>query len=143
MKRAFVVEMETDFERDDLRAAEDLRGLIMDALGFPVCIEKNPEMLQVRATILCRKTTMMTDNCPACGANLALVGRTHRCVPPEAVGSYASAPAWRPPSSDDLKDVEATLVKHKPGRPRLEDSASTIEQTKPWKKMRPRISRRT
>lgn len=100
---------------------------------------------------------MTTDgNCPQCGSNLALVGRMHRCVSPVVIiepreldrqpADPAAPPtgAKRQSKAESAEGTPALVSRdRKPGRPRLLDAASTIEKTKPWKKCKPRISRRT
>ncbi len=94
---------------------------------------------------------MEIERCKICNANLALVGRSHRCVPTLewAGGVEKRSPkrhdggAHRGAAADDGRKVEAgglpkgpvtaTNSKREFRKPLAKDSDKTLTATKPWK----------
>ena len=79
------------------------------------------------------------ERCPRCGANLALVGHMHRCVPRarelprvEAVRPPLPAPVTKK-AVTKIPVTENRVTKMPRGRPRKEHPLTGAERTRRWR----------
>ena len=79
------------------------------------------------------------ERCPRCGANLALVGHMHRCVPRarelpwvEAVRPPLPAPVTKK-AVTKIPVTENRVTKKPRGRPRKEHPLTGAERTRRWR----------
>lgn len=100
--------------------------------------------------MLCHAVPMEIERCKICNANLALVGRSHRCVPiPVWAGGVEKKSRKRHDggahsgaATDDGRKVEAGGIPKGPAtatnskrefrKPLAKDAAKTLAATKPW-----------
>lgn len=90
----------------------------------------------------------MIERCPICDANLAMVGRSHRCIPKNEVDNRSAVRKAdkSPPRTTVARDAApklanddaGTVVTIKRGRPRIGE-----KRAKPWLDCDPPMSKTT